>query len=58
MEVAEQRLCGEEKARFLAFMRKMLRWKPEDRGDCEDVWYDEWFLGDLIKSGAIKRADE
>lgn len=53
LESAEQRLEGEEKAHFLAFMRKMIQWKPEDRSSIEDIFMDEWLLADLIESGEI-----
>jgi len=36
-------------------MRKMLKWKPEERGDCHDVFWDEWLLADLIESGEVVR---
>jgi len=55
LETAEQRLVGEEKMQFLSFMRKMLQWKPEDRGDCNETFFDEWLLADLIESGEIVR---
>ena len=55
LETSEQRLEGEERGQFLTFMRKMLQWKPEDRCDCENVFFDEWLLADLIESGEIVR---
>jgi hypothetical protein len=55
LDTAEQRLEGDEKDRFLAFMRKMLQWKPEDRGSCRDILSDEWLLADLIKSGLFAK---
>lgn len=54
LESAEHRLQGEEKALFLAFMRKMLQWKPEDRCSCQDVFWDERLLADLIEKGVIE----
>ncbi len=38
LDTAETRLDGKEKDEFLAFMRKMLQWKPEDRGSCHDIF--------------------
>lgn len=55
LEAAEQRLDGPEKALFLTFMRKMLQWAPEDRGDAQDIFADEWLLADLIESGEVVR---
>lgn len=57
LEVAEQRLQGKEKEVFLNFIRKMLRWKPEDRTNCNDTYVDEWLLADLIESGEIVRRE-
>lgn len=49
----DQKLEGEEKQKFIAFMRKMLQWNPEDRQDNEGVYWDEWLLADLIESGEV-----
>ena len=53
LETAEARLEGEDKATFLAFMRKMLQWRPEDRTSAESLIADEWLLKDFIESGAL-----
>lgn len=57
LEIAEKRLEGGDKKHFLRFMRKMLRWKPEDRYDSRTLWYDFWLLVDilpeLIESGQV-----
>lgn len=55
---SEQRLEGLEKEQFLAFMRKMLQWRPEDRCACREVYFDEWLLADLIESGEIVVEEE
>lgn len=57
LQSAEKRLEGAEKDLFLTFMRKMLQWRPEDRGTVEDVFMDEWLLADLIESGDVVRED-
>jgi hypothetical protein len=49
----DQRLEGKEKQQFIAFMRKMLQWNPENREDSEGVSRDEWLLADLIESGEV-----
>ena len=51
----ESRLQGREKASYLAFLRKMLQWKPEDRKSIRDIMADEWLLADLIESGEVVR---
>lgn len=55
LDVAESRLEGQEKELFLNFFRKMLRWKPEDRSDIQDIFMDEWLLADLIEAGEVVR---
>ncbi|KAK3116860.1 hypothetical protein LTR53_002354 [Teratosphaeriaceae sp. CCFEE 6253] len=55
LEAVEQRLEGEEKRHFLTFMRKMLRWLPEERDDLQEVFMDEWLLADLIETGKVVR---
>jgi len=53
LEIAEERLRGEEKQKFLAFMRRMLKWDPKEREDSNDIYWDEWLLADLIESGQV-----
>ncbi|KAI9803816.1 MAG: hypothetical protein M1825_001696 [Sarcosagium campestre] len=53
LERLDQKLEGEEKQQFIAFMRKMLQWNPEDRQDSESLYWDEWLLADLIESGEV-----
>ena len=38
----EKRLDGEEKKLFLDFVRKMLKWKPEERSSAKDLLDDLW----------------
>jgi len=42
LEEAEKRLEGEEKKLFLDFVRKMLKWKPEERSSAQDLLCDLW----------------
>jgi serine/threonine-protein kinase SRPK3 len=42
LEDAEKRLYGEEKALFLNFVRKMLKWKPEERSSAKELLDDLW----------------
>ncbi|KAI9698895.1 MAG: hypothetical protein M1820_007316 [Bogoriella megaspora] len=58
LDTLEHRLNGKEKKDFLAFMRKMLQWKPEDRGSYDDVFLDEWLLADLIEEGIVSPSEE
>ena len=42
LEEAEKRFEGEEKKLFLDFVRKMLKWKPEERSSAKDLLDDLW----------------
>ncbi|KAG8625798.1 hypothetical protein KVT40_006199 [Elsinoe batatas] len=57
LEGSEQRLKGKSQEMFLAWIRQMLQWRPEDRSNCEDIFHDEWLLADLIESGEVVPAE-
>ena len=42
LEETEKRLEGKEKKLFLDFVRKMLKWKPEERSCVRDLLDDFW----------------
>ena len=42
LEEFEENLKGKEKVLFLQFMRKMLRWVPEERMSAFDLLDDPW----------------
>lgn len=42
LEDSEYNLEGENKSLFLAFVRKMLRWKAEERGAARELLADTW----------------
>lgn len=42
LEIKEERLDGDNKTRFLAFVRKMLQWRPEDRQTAAQLLEDPW----------------
>lgn len=45
LERAETVLEGEEKKRFLNFVRSMLKWVPEERRKAEELLRDPWLEG-------------
>ena len=45
LERAEVVLEGEEKGRFLIFVRSMLRWVPEERRRAAELLTDPWLKG-------------
>ena len=42
LETSEQFLEGRNKEMFIAFMRGMLQWRPEDRKTAKDLLQDPW----------------
>jgi serine/threonine-protein kinase SRPK3 len=42
LEARETHLAGDEKRRFLDFMRKMLQWAPERRRTAGELFQDAW----------------
>jgi serine/threonine-protein kinase SRPK3 len=42
LELRETTLEGEEKARFLRFVGKMLCWEPSERSPAHELINDEW----------------
>jgi hypothetical protein len=42
LEEIEAHLTGDEKRRFLEFMRKMLQWAPERRSTAGELFQDAW----------------
>ncbi|RAK98805.1 putative serine/threonine protein kinase [Aspergillus ibericus CBS 121593] len=42
LEKLEGRLEGTHQEQFLCFLRKMLRWKPEDRASAKELLSDPW----------------
>ncbi|RJE24407.1 STYKc [Aspergillus sclerotialis] len=46
LESRESRLESENKVLFLQFLRKTLRWLPEERPTAEELFADEWVRGE------------
>lgn len=42
LEQSEEFLEGENKEKFMIFMRKMLQWRPEDRKTAKELLDDGW----------------
>ena len=42
LEEEEENLEGDEKVAFLRFLRKMLRWLPEERESARELMKDPW----------------
>ncbi|OBT40188.1 hypothetical protein VE00_08837 [Pseudogymnoascus sp. WSF 3629] len=42
LEESEENLNGEDKRQFLEFIRKMLKWRPEERSSAEELLEDTW----------------
>jgi serine/threonine protein kinase len=48
LETSEEFLQGKNKEMFIAFMRGMLQWRPEDRMTAKDMLQHPW-LNDQIE---------
>lgn len=46
LEESEENLDGEDKRQFLEFIRKMLKWRPEERSSAEELLQDTWLRGE------------
>ncbi|CAG8233561.1 unnamed protein product [Penicillium salamii] len=44
LEQREEFLQGAQQQLFLAFMRRMLQWRPEDRSSARELLADQWLL--------------
>ncbi|QPG96452.1 hypothetical protein C2857_004238 [Epichloe festucae Fl1] len=53
LESREIKLEGEEKELFLKFVRKVLRWLPEDRASAEDLYQNEFLNGFIRHEGHV-----
>lgn len=42
LEGSISQLYGEDKAKFLSFVKRILTWKPEDRSTAKDLLEDPW----------------
>ncbi|RAL01305.1 kinase-like protein [Aspergillus ibericus CBS 121593] len=49
LESREERLEGDEKEDFLRFLRRMLRWLPEERATAKELLFDPWLMRGLFK---------
>jgi len=54
LEVEMKSLQGDEKTSFLKFLRRMLRWRPEDRATARELVQDPWIQGILASSNEEK----
>jgi serine/threonine protein kinase len=44
LEDSEEYLEGENKKMFMQFVRKMLRWDPEERQSARELLTDPWLI--------------
>ncbi|OJD22033.1 CMGC/SRPK protein kinase [Blastomyces percursus] len=52
-ETREWRLNDEDRTLFLNFLRRALRWMPEERPTAEELAYDNFLMQPLVESSAI-----
>ncbi|EER39562.1 protein kinase [Histoplasma capsulatum var. duboisii H88] len=51
-ETREWRLNEEDRALFLKYLRRILRWKPEERPTAEELAFDDFLMQPLLESRA------
>ncbi|KAK2814029.1 hypothetical protein FQN50_000433 [Emmonsiellopsis sp. PD_5] len=52
-ETREWRLNDKDRTLFLNFLRRALRWVPEERPSAEELAYDDFLMQPLVEPGAI-----
>jgi serine/threonine-protein kinase SRPK3 len=45
-------LSGKEKDAFIEFIKKMVKWNPEDRSSAKDLLKDPWLHTDFVSFSA------
>lgn len=55
LEILDADIVGEDKEGFLRFVRRILRWAPEDRPTCEELVFDPWLLEGLGRDTTNKQ---
>lgn len=48
LEESEENLYGEDKRQFLEFIRKMLKWLPEERSSAKELLQDTWLRNKMM----------
>lgn len=48
LKTSEEFLEGRNKELFIAFMRGMLQWRPEDRKTAKDLLQDPWLNDHIV----------
>lgn len=51
-ETREWRLDEEDRALFLKYLRRILRWRPEERPTAEELAFDDFLMQPLVESRA------
>jgi serine/threonine-protein kinase SRPK3 len=54
LENLAKRYEGEDKINFLAFIRKTLKWNPDERPEAIELLSDPWLMKDLLLAKAQK----
>ncbi|KAJ5223776.1 kinase domain-containing protein [Penicillium chermesinum] len=52
LEKREQQFLGEDKELFLNFLRRILRWLPEERPTAEELAYDDFLMQPVLQARA------
>ncbi|EFE32740.1 protein kinase, putative [Trichophyton benhamiae CBS 112371] len=49
-EIRESRFSGEDRELFLGFLRRVLRWLPEERPTAEELAYDDFLMQEILRA--------
>ncbi|RBR13629.1 hypothetical protein FVER53590_25260 [Fusarium verticillioides] len=47
-------MSGEEKTRFIRFVKRMITWRPEDRSTAKELLGDPWLYKDFPQDGTVE----
>ncbi|EGE01731.1 CMGC/CLK protein kinase [Trichophyton equinum CBS 127.97] len=50
LEMRELRFSGEDRELFLGFLRRVLRWLPEERPTAEELAYDDFLMQEILRA--------
>lgn len=53
LDDSEEHLKGENKEMFMRFVRKMLRWDPEERRSAREILTNPWLVAKQLSNQAI-----
>ncbi|EZF44576.1 hypothetical protein H112_02179 [Trichophyton rubrum D6] len=53
LEMRELRFSGEDRGLYLGFLRRVLRWLPEERPTAEELAYDDFLMQEILSARSL-----